>query len=218
MTSHYQALNNSREGKLIFMTDPFCSWCWGTLPEILAAKSRLGERLDFQLRCAGLQVVSGKPLGEAHMEQLLRLWREVAAITGQRFACAFPADAAFIYHSELACRAIMLARQYLGKEPWELFYSMQKAFYVDAVNIGDLDALFGIIETIGINRDSFLSAMTETALTEATRREFDWCRARGIDALPTVFLDTGQGPVLVCGGYVTADYLVTDLLARLGTH
>ena len=125
-------IEDAFEGTCYFMTDPICSWCWGTLPEILKVKSTLGERLDFKLRCAGLQVGSARQLSEEHKHQLLQLWAQVAETTGQQFAFSFPEDEDFIYHSELACRALMIARQQLGIEPWEIFVEMQEAFYVRA--------------------------------------------------------------------------------------
>lgn len=78
------------EGTLLFMTDPICSWCWGTLPEVMKLKSALGQRLEFKLRCAGLQVGSMKPLTEHHINDLVRLWRGVAETTGQEFAYSPP--------------------------------------------------------------------------------------------------------------------------------
>lgn len=210
--------NAKYEGKLLFMTDPICSWCWGTLPEILKLKETFGERLDFQLRCAGLQVGSMKPLTESHINDLLKLWRSVAETTGQKFAYTLPADKAFIYHSELACRTLQIARRELGREPWDVFHDMQHAFYVEGRNLGDLDVLFELSGSTGLSRHDFDDTIRSDEVTNATRAEFDWCSERGTQALPTLFLDTGAGPRLICGGYATADFLIPEIKSRLKTH
>lgn len=206
------------EGTVTLMTDPICSWCWGTLPEILKVKAVLGDRLDFQLRCAGLQVGSAKPLSDEHKAQLLHLWRQVAETTGQQFAFELPTDATFIYHSELACRSLTIARQQLGTEPWDIFHAMQEAFYVHARNLGDLNNLFELLAPTDISLEEFEQAINDEEIVTLTRQEFAWCKDRAIQALPTVFLDTGNGPDLICGGYATAEYLIEDLNARLVTH
>lgn len=213
-------MDSQYQGTVIFMTDPICSWCWGTLPAIFELQTLYKERLDFKLKCAGLQVGSRKPLSEAHIENLLKLWREVADVTGQKFAFALPEDASFIYHSELACRAIQLARKTLNDEPWQIFHDMQEAFYVETQNLSDLDVLFALISSTGISEADFMDAMTADDIVDSTRDEFDWCEEMGISALPTVFLDLGKGPRLVAGGYATASSLSHEIGARLSqtTH
>jgi len=206
------------EGTLLFMTDPICSWCWGTLPEVLKLKSALGERLKFELLCAGLQVGSMKPLTEAHINDLVKLWRRVAETTGQEFAFSLPTDRTFIYHSELACRTLQISRKHLEREPWEEFHAMQHAFYVECQNLGDLDVLYKLSGNTGLSRDEFDEAIRGEEITKLTRSEFDWCGERGTQALPTIFLDTGNGPALICGGYATADYLIPEITSRLKTH
>ena len=211
MANHYQ-------GSLIFMTDPICSWCWGTLPAIFELMSLYKERLDFKLKCAGLQVGAREPLSQAHKDNLLRLWGEVAEVTGQRFTFAFPDTDNFIYHSELACRTIQLARRELGEEPWQIFHDLQQAFYVDSRNLSDLEVLHELSSAIGINQPDFMSAIQGEEIVDLTRTEFAWCEKVGISALPTVFLDLGEGPRLVAGGYATADSLNQEISARLTTH
>ena len=211
-------MDNRYEGTLIFMTDPICSWCWGTLPSIFELMALYQERLEFKLKCAGLQVGSLKPMNQSHKDNLLRLWREVAEVTGQRFSYSFPEADDFIYHSELACRAIQLAREELGQEPWKIFHDIQQAFYVDSRNISDLCVLHELVKTTGIKEPDFTAAIGHKDVVEKTRAEFAWCEKIGISALPTVFLDLGEGPRLVAGGYATAESLSQEISARLTTH
>ena len=200
------------------MTDPVCSWCWGMLPELLATRAALTGRLSFEIRCAGLQVGAREPLSEQHTRHLVALWQQVAATTGQRFAFALPEDTTFIYHSEMACRALQVCREHLGDEPWDTLHRLQEAFYVECRNICDPAVLFAVAEDTGISQTRFLERLGSDEIRDRTRAEFDWCGSRGITALPTVFLDQGDGPVLVCGGYATAAYLVPELKGRLSLH
>ena len=211
-------MENQYQGTVIFMTDPICSWCWGTLPAIFELMAIYEERLAFKLKCAGLQVGARKPLSQAHIENLLHLWREVADVTGQKFSFSLPEAGNFIYHSELACRMLQLARQTQEAEPWQIFHEVQQAFYVESRNLSDLNVLHELISTTGISLPDFKAAITSDEIINVTRDEFVWCEKIGISALPTVFLDLGQGPRLVAGGYATATSLQHEISARLTTH
>ena len=200
------------------MTDPICSWCWGTLPEVIKLKTHFDERLNFELKCAGLQVGSQKPLSEQQSTELIRLWQQVAETTGQTFAFALPEDATFIYHSELACRTLQIARRHLGREPWDVFEDIQHQFYVNCANIAEFESLFEFLEPHGLSYEAFTAALVSDDIVNRTRAEFDWCSDRGISALPTLFLDQGHGPELICGGYATAEILIPELNGRLNTH
>ena len=200
------------------MTDPICSWCWGTLPSIFELMAFYEEQLDFKLKCAGLQLGATGALNQTHKDNLMRLWREVAEVTGQNFSYSFPKTDNFIYHSELACRTVHLARQKLGEEPWKIFQDLQKAFYVNSQDLSELSVLHQLIKVTGITETEFMAAINHEDLVETTRAEFAWCEKVGISALPSVFLDIGEGPRLVAGGYATADSLRQEINARLTSH
>ena len=209
---------NSYSGRLIFVTDPICSWCWAILPEMFKIQAKLRQKLSFELKCAGLQVGSQQPLTDEKSTQLINLWQQVAETTGQQFAMSLPADRSFIYHSELACRTVQIARDLLNAEPWDLFHRLQESFYLGCRNIGDLEELYNIIEPMGISHSEFLKCISSDQIVSRTRLEFDWCSKLETQALPALFLNTGSGPQLVCGGFATAEYLVPEITGRLTTR
>ncbi len=211
-------MRDQYEGSLLFITDPICSWCWGMLPEIFLLREAFQERLDVQLKLAGLQMGSQKNLDDQQTKQLIELWQRVAETTGQMFTFALPADSNFIYHSELACRALHIAKLVSGEEPWDLFHKVQEAFYVHSRNITNRDELYNLIQDTGIDQKTFNEMIQADRIVKATRKEFGWCRAKGTGALPTLLLDIGKGPRLISGGYATAEYLIPEIKTYLHTH
>ena len=207
-------VSNPDQPTVLFVTDPLCSWCWGMLPQIDAVRAELGERAHFDLLMAGLQIGGTAGLSEFEGARLRRLWTRVATATGQTFSGRLPDDPAFLYHSELACRAVEAVREKSGDAPWDYFHAIQAAFYVDARNpcsfavLGELAA--GICTPAELE-----AAIRSSAVRETTHAGFEQARALGAHALPTVLLDTGDGPKLVCGGFATAEYLAADLSSRL---
>ncbi len=209
---------SEHEGSLYFVTDPICSWCWGMLPEWQILMEEFKDRLQFKLRCAGLQVGSREPLSKEHRDELTRLWQRVHETTGQMFSFSFPDDAEFIYHSEIPCRALQVVRKEMNIEPWALFHDMQEAFYLRACNLSDLESLWQLVKPYGLDQKRFISQMKDDGIRDVTREEFEWCKEQVIPALPSVMLDLGEGPKLICGGYATTEYLIPELRSRLTTH
>jgi len=195
---------------VLFVTDPLCSWCWGTLPEIEATRRALDREVDFDLIMAGLQIGRPDGLAEYNVRQLRKLWREVRQVTGQVFSERLPDG--FVYHSEVACRAVEIARHEAGGPPWVFLGRLQRAFYVDGRDINDPQVLAQLLE---LPLASVQSALRDRAFVDAARANFELAKSLSANALPNILIDTGEGYRLLCGGYVTAEYLVPDIRARL---
>ena len=68
----------SEKSRLLIVTDPLCSWCWGTLPEIEATRDALHDVIDFDLMMGGLQVGPADHLTDNHRERLISPSRSLA--------------------------------------------------------------------------------------------------------------------------------------------
>lgn len=191
---------------VLFVTDPLCSWCWGTLPEVESARAQLEGEFEFDLIMAGLQVGGVKGLAVFNVNQLMNLWQEVRAVTGQEFSERIPED--FIYHSEIACRAVEIARAKCDTPPWDFFHKLQSAFYVDGLDVNNPAVLAGLLE---LSEDQVAAMLKQSEYVEAARRNFARAKFLSAHALPSIYLE-GR---LVCGGYVTSGQLIEDLRLRL---
>lgn len=190
----------------LFVTDPLCSWCWATLPEVESARAALGGKVEFELIMAGLQVGGVKGLSVFNVNQLVSLWREVREVSGQTFSGKIPDD--FIYHSEIACRAVEIARRHIDAQPWDFFHRLQAAFYVDGLNVNDPAVLAALLD---LPQSEVAAMLKDPAYVDAARIGFERAKFLSANALPSVFLNDR----LVCGGYVTAGQLIEDLRFRL---
>ncbi len=185
------------------------------LPEIQAVRSQLSEWAEFDLLMGGLQVGNRRPPVEADVKMLQDLWRNVAESTGQKFLGQMPADPNFIYHSEMACRAVEAMRLFQKQPPWGFFEELQAAFYLQARNVNSVDELGELAQPFGLGPASLDRMLQSDEVIENTRIAFESAKKLGALALPVVLLDTGAGPKLVSGGYVTAEFLVPDLHSRI---
>lgn len=192
--------------RVIFVTDPICSWCWGTLPEVQQARLELSDHIEFDLMMGGLRVDNTIEINDYEYRRLQRLWHEVNATTGQNFCGVIPDG--FRYNSEIPCRAVEVVRQASGEPPWDFFHNLQHAFYTDARNLSDVDVLSDIA---GFD---LAKQLDDPNIVNATRSQFGAAKAAAANALPSVLLDVGEGPRLLSGGYITVDFLVAEITHR----
>ncbi len=191
--------------RLLFVTDPLCSWCWATLPHVLRLREQYQDRLECDLLMAGLQV--GKPgyLNEFESRRLQRVWQEVRSTTGVELCGIIPEG--FTYHSEKPCLAVQAARQLLGEAPWDFFHAMQRAFYIEGQDIRSDGVLASLAAEAGVDAEQMFTLMATDRILSLTRSEFDTAGRLGAHALPSILLDQGDGPKLMSGGYITDAYL-----------
>ena len=207
-----QGPGDRNKAKVLFVTDPLCSWCWGTLPELLKTQQSLKHWVSFDLIMGGLQIGTPEGLLGYDVKRLNRLWTEVAETTGQTFSGKIPKD--FIYHSEMSCRAVELARELNdGLPPFEFFHQLQAAFYLEGKDINDPEVLSTLLK---IPTDQVARKLASETLIQKTRQNFDYAKSLSANALPHFLIDTGAGYQLLCGGYVTEEFLVKDILFRIG--
>lgn len=197
--------------RVLFVTDPLCSWCFGTLPEVMQVRQKLNKQVAFDIVMGGLQIGTDEGLLGYDIKRLHRLWHEVTETTGQTFSGIIPEN--FVYHSELACRAVEIARnQADGQAPFEFFNLLQSSFYHGGENINSVKVLARLLEM----PEAKLTGLLESPeVIEQTRAGFDLVRSLSANALPHFLIDVGEGYQLLCGGYVTEEFLLPDILARI---
>ena len=196
--------------RVLFITDPLCAWCWATLPEIGKARALLEDQVTFDLIMGGMQVGPAAGLVEFEIKKLRTLWQEIQDLTGQEFSAKIPSD--FVYHSEIACRAVEIARARDGQPPWDFFHSLQSAFYQQGRDINRLDVL---TELLSMNETEVGAKLHAGEYIDSVRANFALTSSLSAHALPNLHMDTGEGYKLVAGGYITAEFLVPAIEERL---
>ena len=204
----------SPEPAVRFVTDPMCSWCWGTTPHFEAVMEALRDRVAFDIVLGGINVHSTKPVGAYGRKRLSALWNEVTAVTGQVFSHHLPAGT--VYNSLLPCLAAEALRDIRDAPPFGYTHRLQQRFFAEGVNINDLDTLLGTAEEFDVPRDRLRPRMDAEAVRQRTRWGFETAREYGTNALPSVLVSSdGASFRLFAGGYVDAERLVADLEAWL---
>jgi putative protein-disulfide isomerase len=203
--------------RVIFVTDPLCSWCWGMAPDIARIRKTLSGRMDFDFALGGINVGNAAPLRDSALPRFRALWEEVSAVTGQRFCGRLPSDPGFIYNSRPACAGVMAARMIRDAPPFDFLESLQRAFFLEARNVTSTNVMAGIAVECGLDETTFLETLASAEIGASVAIEMDGCRSYGTRALPAVLVETEVGRRLFAGGYVSYEFLLQgleDWLAR----
>jgi putative protein-disulfide isomerase len=203
----------------IYFSDPMCSWCWGFSPAVETLRRRYGEVLPIRLVMGGLRPGTTEPMSEEAKRSLRGHWTEIAELTGQGFsdeAMAFPG---FVYDTDPAARAVVLARRIGEDAALDYLARVQAAFYAEGRDVTDFEVLADIAAELGFDRRSFRAALAEEALKNETWRDYAISQRAGVTGFPTLIL----GPradgtfALVNRGYQSAEAIVPAIDAMLAT-
>ena len=172
--------------RLIYFSDPMCSWCWGFAPVMEALRARHGERLPVRLILGGLAVGATEALDEAGKGKIREHWRHVAELAGQPFDFGFFERDGFVYDTEPACRAAVAARRLTAKRAIDFLSHLHRGFYGRNEDITDRDTLLALAEDFGLDRGTFAAEFDSVETHEETLADFRITRKTGIDGYPAL--------------------------------
>lgn len=187
---------------LIYIGDPMCSWCWGIAPELEKLKDYCEDRqLEFQIKVGGLRPQGGDPWDQNIKDFLRHHWDQVHELSGQPFSYNLLELDHFNYHTEPACRMVVAARRWLGKGNLQWFKVLQKTFYVDALDINDIQNITPLCEAFKIDFPTFVEHAQSPQVKQATQQDFRETRQWGIQGYPSLVLMEGQKLTGISYGY-----------------
>lgn len=202
-----------RPARLLYVMDPMCSWCWGFAPVVraLAEQAEAGG-VPTRLVLGGLRRERAA-LDPATRARILAHWQAVHAGTGQPFGFDDALPEGFVYDTEPACRALVVARELDEESVWPLLELIQHAFYVEGRDVTRAQVLVELAERAGIPRIEFAAAFDSPAMLAATEADFTWVRDLGIAGFPTLLAERAGQLALLTNGYQPLEALA-PLLAR----
>ncbi|HHX34958.1 MAG TPA: DsbA family protein [Gammaproteobacteria bacterium] len=188
--------------QLIYIVDPMCSWCWGFNPVMqqLHQQAQMAG-VNVTLRVGGLRTGEQAVLDEQKRTYILQHWRAVAQATGQPFNFTEALPSGFLYDTEPACRALMVARELDETRLFKFLDSMQRAFYQDAQDITQAHILRDLAVQAGYASEAFCQAFDAPQSYAATQAEFAWVKNLAVSGFPTVLAQHQQQYALLTNGY-----------------
>jgi putative protein-disulfide isomerase len=199
--------------QLIYFADPMCSWCYGFSPVVQAMRRRYAEVLPIRLIMGGLRPGTTGPMTEAARRNLVHHWDEIGAMAGVPFSPALAEREGFVYDTDPAARAVVLARRTSEGDGLDMLERLHTAFYADGRDVTDSAVLADAAAEQGFDRDAFLAGLGQESLKEETWRDYAVSQRAGVTGFPTLIVgpnaDGSYAPVT--RGYNDADVTLAGI-------
>jgi putative protein-disulfide isomerase len=191
--------------RVVIVTDPMCSWCWGMSNDIDLARQIHHPDVNYDLLLGDINTQGNKPIGDYGRRYLQRLWQEVAATTGQRFGELVPE--AYIHNSKLPCLALEAVRVLTQRAPFDFLRKLQASFFLEQKNISDRATLLQLTSESGYDAGEVDRLIDSTEVNARVDFQFENAGTYGTCAMPSVLIEDHRSMRLLAGGYVDADML-----------
>jgi putative protein-disulfide isomerase len=203
----------------IYFADPMCSWCYGFSPVVETLRRRYRDVLPIRLVMGGLRPGTTEPMPEAARRGLVRHWSEIRDIAGVPFDDTLKDREGFIYDTDPAARAVVLARRTSADAALDFLAAAHRAFYAEGLDVAQLDVLADIAAGQGFDRDAFLTALADEGLKAETWRDYAISQRAGATGFPTLIVgpNADGAYVLVTRGYQGADTVIPGIDGWLAT-
>jgi putative protein-disulfide isomerase len=176
-------------------------------------RRRYRDLLPIRLVMGGLRPGTTEPMPEQARRSLVGHWNEIGALTGVKFSAALGERDGFVYDTDPAARAVVLARRTSDEEALDLLERLHIAFYADGRDITDQAELATIAAEQGFDRAAFETGLADEGLKRETWRDYAISQRAGATGFPTVVVgpNTDGTYALVTRGYQDAETIVAGV-------
>lgn len=169
-----------------FAYDPMCSWCWGYRPTFSKLEKALEEIVDIRYSLGGLAPDSNEPMPADVKQYVMQSWRNVENTLGAKFNFNFWTKCQPRRSTYPACRAVLIARKFNLEK--EMYFAIQKAFYLDAKNPSDIEVLSELAVKLGIEALLFCQLISSEEINQQLMTEIAFTRKMPIQGFPSLVL------------------------------
>lgn len=173
---------------LIYFTDPMCSWCWGFAAVTEVIEARYGPTLPIRLVLGGLRPGNVTPMTAEASRSLRGHWSKITEASGQPFGACVVDNEGFIYDTDPAARAVVVARRANPAMALPCLRAVHRAFYVEGRDVTDLEVLADIGAELGLDRDAFLDDLMSDSARQETWGDYNTSLNAGVSGFPTLII------------------------------
>ncbi|MFL5297178.1 MAG: DsbA family protein [Phenylobacterium sp.] len=195
---------------LIYFSDPMCSWCYGFSPVIEQIRTTFGGALPIRVVMGGLRPGTEESMTEEAKLEVGDHWTHVHEATGLPFNGAGMSAPGFVYDTDPAARAVIVARRDSEEMAAAFLGRTQRAFYAEGRDVTRAETLGEIAEELGLDREPFLEAWNTEEAKQETWRDYAISQRAGVTGFPTLVAGPNEDGVygVVTRGYAPGEQVV----------
>jgi putative protein-disulfide isomerase len=151
----------------------------------------------------GLRPGTTEPMAEAARRALVQRWREIGELAGVPFGDALEREEGFVYDTDPAARACVLARRTSNEDALDFLEQAHRAFYAEGRDVTKAETLADLAAAVGFDHDAFFAALGDEELKEETWRDYAISQRAGVTGFPTLIVGPNADATyaLVTKGY-----------------
>jgi putative protein-disulfide isomerase len=199
---------------LIYFADPMCSWCYGFSPVIDQIRAAYGRALPIRVVMGGLRPGTETPMTPEAKREVVGHWNHVHEASGLPFDPAVLEREGFIYDTDPAARAVVVARRQGGEELAARYLAAaQRAFYAENRDVTQGEVLGELAAEYGLDRHAFLADWATDEAKQETWRDYALSQRAGVTGFPTLVGGPNEQGVygVVTRGYAPAEQVLAVL-------
>lgn len=171
---------------LYYIHDPMCSWCWGYRPTWSNLKASLPPGVEVVNLLGGLASDNEQPMPAELQQTIQGHWRKIQAMLGTEFNFDFWTQNRPRRDTYKASRAVVVAAGFGLEE--EMIHAIQRAYYLRAMNPSEPETLVQLAGELGLDKDTFRSALVSEKTDQEFRRQVGLARRLGVRNFPSLVL------------------------------
>ena len=204
---------------IYYVVDPMCSWCWGFAPVWRDFVSEIPESATVVDLMGGLAPDNEAPMDSAMRQYVQDAWGAVNARTGAEFNFEFWDKCEPKRSTYPACRAVIAAGEQASGARSLMYDAIQRAYFLEARNPSDAEALECVAGEIGLDRKQFTEDLGSDHINRIFQLELESVAKLGVSGFPTIVVkrESPGEPArynLLTAGFSDIDVL-RDRLSRL---
>lgn len=199
--------------RLIYFADPMCSWCYGFAPVIDQVRQAYGRALPIRIVMGGLRPGTDTPMADEARRSIVGHWNHVHEASGLPFDPAVLDRPGFVYDTDPAARAVIVARREGEELAARYLAAAQRAFYAENRDVTSAAVLGDLAEGFGLDREAFLTAWASEEAKQETWRDYAMTQRAGVTGFPTLVGGPNEQGVygVVTRGYAPGEQVLAVL-------
>jgi len=197
---------------IYYVVDPMCSWCWGFAPVWREFVSEIPESATLVDLMGGLAPDNEAPMDSVMRQYVQDAWGAVKARTGADFNLEFWDKCEPKRSTYPACRAVIAAGEQASGARSLMYDAIQRAYFLEARNPSDAEALECVAGEIGLDRKQFTEDLGSDHINRIFQLELESVAKLGVSGFPTIVVKRESPGELARYDLLTAGFSDIDVL------
>ncbi len=194
---------------LYYVHDPMCSWCWGFRPTWKEIQAGLPKEIEVKYLLGGLAPDSNEPMPQSMQADIAGYWKKIQQhIPNTKFNFDFWEQCEPRRSTYPACRAVIAVKKQNPEIEKIMIEAIQTAYYLNAKNPSDDEALIEIADKLGLDTTQFSTDLNSDDTQQQLIKEIQFGQSIGARGFPSMILN-------VDGAYKTVPLNYNDSVPAL---